>query len=245
MVVAVQRTVWAIPPVLLELPESEVHVWLAALDADPYESEQMARYLQPEEHARASRIRTTRDRQRWIMARGTLRMLLGLYLDTSPRLVEITYNAQGKPLLATPGEERLNFNVSHSGDLALYAFSILRDVGIDLESCRSESDEMPVAERFFTVDETAFIASHSGPERQRAFLRCWTAKEAYLKARGLGLTTAARNHVRHVRPDEVIAPRDWTVTPIYPSDDTVGMLAVHGPAYRLRTWRWESPFSVR
>src|SRR5687767_12520478 len=228
MVLAPAPARWSAPPPDVELSSDDVHVWLANMDVDPYESEQLARYLSPDEHERSARIRLARDRQRWTVARGTLRMLLGQYLDTSPRLVEMSYGPQGKPALAFSGEADLRFNLSHSDDLVVYAFAIGRDVGVNLEHCRPDDDELPVAERLFPVDETAFIASHSGPDRQRAFLRCWTAKWAYLKARGLGLTTAARNQVRVVREDEVLAPRDWVVVPVDPTPDAVAMLAVYG-----------------
>jgi 4'-phosphopantetheinyl transferase len=233
---------WSTPPSQVALHDDDVHVWLADLDVDPYESEQVARYLTPDEHERAARIRLSRDRQRWTVARGTLRMLLGLYLDTSPRLVELTYAPQGKPALGYSVERDIRFNLSYSEDLAIYAFSVGRDIGVNMEYCRPDDDELPVAERLFPVDETAFIATHIGPDRQRAFLRCWTAKWSYLKARGLGLTTAARNHVRVLRPDEVIAPRDWVVVPIDPTSDAIAMLAVQGAIRSIEMWQWHSPF---
>jgi 4'-phosphopantetheinyl transferase len=243
MVLAPARPFWTTGPEDVKLPPEDVHVWLTCLDVDPYESEQIARYLSPDEHERAARIRLARDRQRWIVARGTLRMILGRYLDISPRLVELTYGPQGKPALAYLSELDLRFNLSHSDDLALFAFAIGRDVGVNLEHCRPDDDELPVAERLFPVDETAFIASHPVAERQRAFLRCWTAKWSYLKARGLGLTTAARNQVRVLRTDEVLAPRDWLVVPVDPAPDAVAMLAVHGATRAIEQWQWRSPFS--
>ncbi|MFN0071190.1 MAG: 4'-phosphopantetheinyl transferase family protein [Chloroflexota bacterium] len=245
MIGGLARSPWVNPPAQLSLPFDETHVWLADLDGDPYESEQIARFLAPDEHELAARVRLQRNRQRWIVARGTLRMLLGRYLDTNPRLIELTYSPQGKPSLVSPDDVDLRFNLSHADDLALFAFSIGRDLGVDLEHCRPDDQEMPVAERLFTLEETAYIATHDGCDRQRAFLRCWTAKDAYLKARGLGLTTAARNHVRVLRADEIIAPRDWVVTQLDPTPDTIGMLAVHGPTRGIQTWYWRSPLQPK
>jgi 4'-phosphopantetheinyl transferase len=244
MVLAPAPAGWIAAPARVELSAADVHVWVADLDVDGYESEQIARYFSPDEHERSARIRLARDRQRWTVARGTLRMLLGQYLDVSPRLIELAYGQQGKPALAFSGGLDLRFNLSHSDDLAIYAFAVGRDVGVNLEYCRPDDDELPVAERLFPVDETAFIASHSGPDRQRAFLRCWTAKWAYLKARGLGLTTAARNQVRVLRTDEVLAPRGWSIVPVDPSPDTVAMLAVYGATRAIEQWHWRSPFSA-
>jgi 4'-phosphopantetheinyl transferase len=121
------------------------------------------------------------------IARGTLRILLSRYLGCAAREIRFCYGNRGKPSLA--GTPRLQFNMSHSGAMALFAFTLDCAIGVDIEQIRPIQDMNDIAARFFAPDETASLMSLAASERERAFFRCWTRKEAFIKATGDGLST--------------------------------------------------------
>jgi 4'-phosphopantetheinyl transferase len=130
-----------------------------------------------------------KDRDHYIAGRGRLRIILGSYLDLEPSQLEFVYGPHGKPALK-PGltNKALEFNVSHSKDLALYAVNWNRRIGVDIEYLIPMADMNDFAERFFTPRESAWINALSGEQKEEAFFKTWTCKEAFLKANGSGLT---------------------------------------------------------
>ena len=169
----------------LRLRDDEIVVWRASLDQDAELISGLERLLSDDEHERADRFRFTRDRDRFVAGRGLLRTLLGGYLAVSPQDVRFRYGAHRKPGLAGDGPW---FNVSHSGHLALFAFSPSVEIGIDIELAHSHPDGERIAEHFFSAAEVAELRSLPAAHRAAGFLTCWTRKEAFLKARGDGLT---------------------------------------------------------
>jgi len=137
--------------------------------------------LNDEERARADRFLFERHARRFTVARAFLRETLGEVTGIAPESVEITLSEYGKPLV-----EGVEFNLSHSSELAVIAVAESR-VGIDVEKLR-ERPAMEMAERFFAADEIEQLRNAAPDDRQHAFFRCWTSKEAYLKARGEGIT---------------------------------------------------------
>jgi 4'-phosphopantetheinyl transferase len=166
----------------LSLGGTEVHVWAADLEAG-LEHEARA-LLSAEERARADRFHFAHDRRHFAVARARLRSLLGLYLGADPRALIFSYGANGKPSLSG---SRLRFNASHSGGRALFAFTKDREVGIDIERERDLEDPLTLAGRFFAPAEAQVLRGLSRDEVVPAFFRCWTRKEAYIKATGRGL----------------------------------------------------------
>lgn len=168
------------------LQADEVQVWQVALD-----SEEHARRLEPllaaDERDRAARFHFPRDRRRYVIGRGWLRVLLGEYLAIPPTAICLEASPLGKPCLAGEPGSDLRFNVAHSADVALIAVTRGREIGVDVEGERPDVRWPDLAERFFAPVETAAIQALPEPERRAAFFRCWTRKEAYLKALGLGL----------------------------------------------------------
>lgn len=140
--------------------------------------------LSEDERARADRFAFDRDRRRFIVARARLRHLLAARLDTTPETIRFSYGARGKPSLR--GSE-WRFNVSHCGDLAVFAFCRHREVGVDVESVRPLEDADAIAARFFSPRENAEYRSLQPAHRPRGFFNCWTRKEAFIKATGDGL----------------------------------------------------------
>jgi len=172
------------------LGADEVHVWRIELLPSPGVLARLGRHLSPDERRRAERFRFERDQRRFHAARGALRELLGGYLDAEPERLGFAEGAHGKPELAAPGGSGLRFNLSHSGELALCAVARGRELGVDIEQARELADAEAMARRFFSAAENAALAALPDAERLGAFFRCWTRKEAYLKAVGAGLLQA-------------------------------------------------------
>ena len=159
------------------------------LDAPPEVSAALWQLLSRDERERAGKFRYAEHRQHYIVARASLRQLLAKRLGIAPGAVEFVETKFGKPRLApVHGSENLEFNVSHSGILALYAFTRGRAVGVDLELIREIPDAVNLAERFFSATEITSLRALPLDQRSLAFLACWTRKEAFIKALGLGLS---------------------------------------------------------
>ncbi len=145
--------------------------------------------LSPEERARADRFVFEDDRSRYVTGRTALRTLLGRELGLAPGAVPLGASAHGRPLCA-PLEGRLDFNLSNSGDVAVIALAPQENVGVDVETFRPVHDALGLSRHYFSAVESRDLERLEPGERDRAFLTCWTRKEAVLKATGLGLSIA-------------------------------------------------------
>ncbi len=239
---------WSTPPNYLSLGRRDIDVWLVDLDLRPEKTARLVRYLSPDERERAGRFQVEPDRLRFIAARGILRLILGSYLRADPMFLRFAYNEFGKPDLShQKGSDALRFNVSHSEGLCLIAVTRGRRVGIDLERIRPEKADGKAAEKFFSRAETAALRALPKVAQVEAFFSCWTRKEAFIKARGQGLSlpldqfevsvgggTAALLHVN----DEPKAPEHWGLCDLAAADDFAAALAAEGKDWRLRLWRY-------
>lgn len=169
--------------------EPTIEIWKANLEIAPELENQYWAILNTEEKQRASRFVKPEDKRRFIAGRGILRSLLGNYLNLTPASIKFDYLPHGKPILAENNcSPPLQFNVSHSHHLGLYALTYFHyGIGIDLEFLRPLPEALSLAQRFFTKKEAAYLASFPLQRQQAMFFRLWTAKEAYLKATGEGL----------------------------------------------------------
>jgi 4'-phosphopantetheinyl transferase len=145
--------------------------------------------LSDEERAQARRFAFALHRERFIRARAFVRGVLGHYLRRAPRLLAFGRNRYGKPCLLD-NDLDLQFNVSHSGDRVVCIVTEADAVGIDIERLRPIDEAEAIAARFFSSVEQRALATVSRADRARAFLACWTRKEALIKARGQGLACA-------------------------------------------------------
>jgi 4'-phosphopantetheinyl transferase len=241
------QTIWQSPTTELSLPRDEVHVWRARLD-QPQRLAAFSALLASDEQARAARYRFAKDRDHFIIARGLLRTLLGRYLRLNPADISFRYSAFGKPSLTSPDATDLRFNLSHSHGMALLVFAIGRELGVDIESVRPEVAGLRIAERYFSPAEVATLSAL--PERQQtdAFFNCWTRKEAYIKARGDGLSARLDQFDVSLAPDEPAAllrsdvaadePRRWTMIELEPAAGYKAALVVEGVNWRLRCFEW-------
>jgi 4'-phosphopantetheinyl transferase len=168
-------------------PSGAIRVWRAELDRPDRHAEALASVLSADVRDRAARFRFEIHRRRFIVGRGLLRFLLGRTLGVAPETIAFAYGALGKPWLRHPAGTGLEFNVSHSNDLALFALSWGTTIGVDLEYQRPDWDFSGVARRYFTEQEAGQIEALPHDARRPAFFRGWTRKEAFLKARGDGL----------------------------------------------------------
>lgn len=239
---------WAIPPGDLVLSENQVHAWRVFLNASQEVRDSMARVLSEEERIRASKFFFERDRQHWIIARGALRMILSRYLHLPAEKLLFATNEHGKPALAPSHESKLAFNLSHSGDIALYALTWGREVGVDVEYMKDGIEFDKLARVSFSPNERTVLRSLPDEEKREAFYRCWTRKEAYIKARGRGLSLPLHLFDVSLLPTEPAAllasredPREvkrWIFQNLLPGTNYAGALAVEGSGWKLNCWQW-------
>src|SRR5262249_12645966 len=141
------------------------------------------------EEQRMRRFRFDEDRRRYLLGRGLLRLLLGHYLELTPDLLRFDYTPFGRPHLAAGlAPQLLEFNVSHSGELILIAVAAGRSLGIDVEQIRADVEVKAIAARFFSPSEQEALGRLAEGQQVEAFFDCWTRKEAYIKAKGDGLS---------------------------------------------------------
>jgi 4'-phosphopantetheinyl transferase len=169
------------------LVDREVHVWLVNLDVASSDFNAFECLLALDERRRASRFHFERDRRRFIVGRGLLRQILASYLDFAPGALRFAYGPHGKPALADNGAS-IQFNLSHSQDWAALAVTRGHSVGVDLEQVRSQFAQETIAEQFFSKNECATLRALPVELQPRAFFNCWTRKEAFVKANGVGLS---------------------------------------------------------
>jgi 4'-phosphopantetheinyl transferase len=243
---------WLLPPELeeLTLTDEEVHVWRASLNWPAGCVRDFQDLLTPDELSRSERFRFQGDRQRFLVARGLLRTILSRYLRVEPSQLRFAYDDYGKPYLISPSAPgTLTFNLSHAHGLLLVAVTHDRAIGIDVEYTRPPLPDVEhIAERFFSVEEKEALRALSSTARNEAFFRCWTCKEAYLKARGLGLSMPLDRfqvavipgqpaRLLHVEGDLEEASR-WSLRELVPAPGYVATLAVEGGGWRLSCWRY-------
>lgn len=180
-----------------------VHVWWIDLALAPCTTGHLFETLAPDEAARAARFRDRRDGLRWARSRFAMRAILARWLGCTPREIAFEHNAFGKPALA--GEPNIHFNLSHSRDVAALAATRHAAIGIDVELQRETIDVLALSARFFAADEAAALRALPPAERTRAFYRCWTRKESFVKALGTGLSEPLDGFSVSLEPVE--APR--------------------------------------
>jgi 4'-phosphopantetheinyl transferase len=240
---------WCCPPATIKLGSGEVHVWRAALDEPPPQVDSFLHTLAADEQARAERFYFQRDRQRFVIAHGVLRAILGLYLNRAPKSLSFCYSSHGKPALTREsGGDDIRFNMSHSHGEALYAVARGREVGIDLELIRCDLDIEQIAMRFFSRREIAALQTLPADLREYAFFLCWTRKEAYIKAKGEGLSLPLDQFdvslipgepatLLSIQPDSDEALR-WSLQELFPAAGYAAALAMEGPRRSLACWQW-------
>lgn len=188
MTVTMRAPAWLEPPAQVALGPGEVHVWRVALGQPSATIAASASLLSDDERARAARFYFDRDRTTYAIARGAMRTLAGRYLGRPPTALGFGYRAKGKPYLLAPDGESLRCNVSHSGDVAVIGFALGKEIGVDVERVYARSELASLARTAFSPDEYARFCAIPHHQREAAFFRCWSRKEAFIKATGEGVS---------------------------------------------------------
>ncbi|QSV72835.1 MAG: 4'-phosphopantetheinyl transferase superfamily protein [Aphanizomenon flos-aquae KM1D3_PB] len=232
---------WLPAPKKLDLLLNDVHIWRINLNSDELQLQFYRETLSSDEIARAERFYFPEHRQRFMAGRGTLRAILGQYLDIAPKQVEFEYQPRGKPLLAAKfADKGLLFNLSHSQDLALLGISYQHQIGVDLEYIRTMSDLEGLAKRFFSAREYEYLRLLSPAQQQQIFFRYWTCKEAYLKATGDGLVQLEEIEIDLTpnQPSKLLVSGDWSLRELTPADNFAAAVVVAGSNINLHCWEY-------
>ena len=236
---------WDSPPSEVFASKNEVHVWRVSLDESRVT--ELRPTLSPDECARADRFHFERDRNRFIVARGSLRKILGRYLGKDPARLSFIYSQYGKPsLLAERAEDMVSFNLSHANELALIAVTRDRQIGVDIEFIRPEFASEEIAERFFSQTEVSALRALAAEMQSEAFFNCWTRKEAYVKALGEGMSMPLDQFNVSLAPGSAAALlgnlRDarevlrWSLQELFPGPGYTAAVAVEGHGWELKCW---------
>jgi 4'-phosphopantetheinyl transferase len=239
-----------------KLSQNDVHVWCASLLQPAHVIRQMSTLLSSDEQERASRYRFENLQRSFIVARGVLRLLLARYADFRPRDLVFTYLAAGKPQLSKQPALPVFFNLSHSHELVLYAFSRTPNVGIDIEHVRPIDDMELIAERNFSAHEAVELKTLSPEKISEGFFNCWTRKEAYIKAIGNGISFPLGEFDVSLVPGEsakllsihgsVLEAERWTMAGLHPAAGYTAALVVEGNVANTvyREWNRLDHFTV-
>ncbi len=235
----------------LTLTKNAVHVWQASLNVAGLPFDRLYATLSPDEVARAGRFRFSEHRDRFIVAHGALRDILSRYLEVPADQLVFSTNDYGKPALATPEYAWLQFNLSHSGDVILFAVARDRPVGIDIER-KIPPDNFPwLVAQFFSANENAAFCALPESQREAAFFAGWTRKEAYVKALGEGVTLPLNQFDVTMGPDgpaRLLAdrryphnPACWSLLNLDLGPDCAAALAVQGSLPTITFLQWHCP----
>lgn len=220
------------------LEAHHVHIWSTDLAISPQQEKAYSTILSPDEIARADRLHFAEHRRRFIAARATLRELLGLYLRSSPETIAFDYGEHHKPCLKMPNTSTLQFNLAHSDEMAVFAFTLNHDIGVDIEKIKTDYNA-GVASRYFSPQENVCLAALSEDEKRLAFYRLWSRKEALIKAVGAGLTlslssfsVSAQNIVETITVDQI----NWQLAPLALSPDYASAVASNQKITAIQYW---------
>lgn len=234
----------ATPSLPLSADDQSVDVWRVPLEVAATEVEAYRKLLSADELARADRFKFPEGRRRFAVARAALRKVLSRYSPRPPAEWRFTYGPHGKPGLAlgTDGDG-VRFNVSHTHEMAIIAVTAGREVGVDVEWLHRRTEFELLARRFFGRKERASFQAADADRRARVFFQIWTRKEAWLKARGEGITVPLEQFdvLEHLRDASAPAGHgvvgedaDWRFAEFDCPEGYIGAVVVPGPLTALR-----------
>jgi 4'-phosphopantetheinyl transferase len=243
----IEHLSWESPPLQPVLKAGDIHIWRISLHTASTQAQRLYWQLSNDELSRAQHFHFRQDRDNFVVVRSMLRILLGAYLQIVPQEIKFQYSVLGKPTLhMNQIDATLNFNLSHSRELALLAFTYNEAVGIDLEYIRPEIVGEQIAEQFFSVQETATLRGLPNNLQSAAFFNCWTRKEAFIKATGDGLSRPLDQFSVSLAPGEPARllniygkpqePSNWHIEDLDVGPSYKAALAVKRPIGRLYCW---------
>jgi 4'-phosphopantetheinyl transferase len=236
---------WPQPPAELPALQSNIHVWAVRLDDASVGLYHAAALISPDERERAARFKFERDRRRYLVAHCALRQILSRYLAITPAGLSFDIGANGKPRLSHAlAPSGIEFNLSHSNETALLAVCHGREVGVDIEYVKEDFEFQEVAERFFTAREVKAMRGLPPSLQRQAFFKCWTSKEAFLKAKGTGLSGALDEVEISLTTDQRVqidaSVAGWWLSALIPFDGYQAALVIYGEPLPVHCFQWDS-----
>ncbi|MEQ8187731.1 MAG: 4'-phosphopantetheinyl transferase superfamily protein [Candidatus Eremiobacterota bacterium] len=236
---------WYIPKKNIKIENNEVHIWLASLNIDRTFVETLKKILSEDEIKRAEKFYFQKDRNHFIACRGILRNILGFYLNINPGEIKFSYNPYGKPSL-NETEKKLSFNLSNSHGMAIYGITCNRDIGIDIEHIPKDFSWEDIVKNFFSEKEIRSLYQIPTHLQKKAFFNGWTRKEAYIKAKGKGLSIALDSFdvsLTPGKPAELLEVRGeeksrWFLKEIILDPDYVSAIAVESHNLKFKYWKF-------
>ena len=226
-----------------ELPPGHLHIWHGPLHLSPAGLSSLEQLLSADEKIRAQKFLAPHARDSFVAARGILRRLLSAYTGMDAADLALSTGADGKPQMASGNTQSIRFNLSHSHNMGLLAFAHAREVGVDLEHIRPDFHGPEIARQFFSPQEFAELSNLPQHARTAAFFRCWTRKEAYVKARGAGMgipldtfTVRFTDDREQLLRDEAGTP--WTCYNLDISEDFAAAVVAAGENWKLSRFQW-------
>ena len=184
-----------------ELADNEIHVWLNYLNVHEARIKHLYPLLTSAEKERSERFKFYKHRKAFIASHGFMHMALSNYIDSTADEIEFSYADQGKPsIIETQNPYNIQFNLSHSNNIAIIAICKNRSVGIDIEYAHRKTDWLGISKRFFTENEQKMFFSLTEESQKEAFFKIWTRKEAHMKVTGQGLSLAPNQFEISVPP---------------------------------------------
>jgi 4'-phosphopantetheinyl transferase len=241
------RQLWHQPSQPPALARDEIHVWRASVSEDAHAGKRLRWALGDDERARAEHFRFNRDRDRFVFRRALMKLLLAQYLGADVPDVRFKHGRCGKPTLAPPFDRAdLQFNLSHSNGMVLFAIARGRKVGVDVEYIRPDVEIEQIARLVFSEREASGLTALPASDRLEAFFACWTRKEAFVKATGQGFSRALEDFdvslapggaaaLVSTREDPTEAAR-WSLEEVRPGSGYCAALAAEGHDWQVRCW---------
>lgn len=235
---------WNPPPARLSVDACSVDAWLVEVNDASGDLEPFTAFLSQAERERAAKFKFDKDRRLFVVAHAALRSILAGYLEVAPDSLQFDSGKNGKPVLAgTFASSRVHFNLSHSHEMALLAVAQGRDVGVDVEYVKREFQFDDVAKRFFTPSEAAALHGLPPQLQRQAFFKCWTSKEAFLKAKGTGLSGKLDEVEITLSADQRVqinaSVPNWSLIELNPGGDYEAALVVEGAPAPINCYRWD------
>jgi 4'-phosphopantetheinyl transferase len=239
---------WLSPPDQISLLKNDIHIWRVKLNKFFSKVKEYCEILSDDEYRRAERYYFYRDKKRYIISRGVLRTIIGkYYIGVEPGCIKFYYGNHGKPYLSKIFEGgTLQFNRADSNGIAVYAFTKINEIGIDLEYMRSMPDADQIVKGSLSEYEKDAFKSLSESQKYEAFFNCWTRKEAFIKATGKGLYYPLDQFDVSMAPDQParlisinenrLEAAKWTLIDLRPEFGYSAAVALEGVCEDFRLW---------
>jgi len=202
-------TGWNLPSKKIVLHNDEIHLWLCNLKIPKQSISNLRQLLSKDELGKAEKFHFLKDRNSFIVSHASLRIILSKYVKVKPAGIKFILNKYGKPLLYKPNETSISFNLSHSGDFCLIAINRNDIIGVDIEKINEDFSSLEIAKNYFSKKEYTELFKLPSTKQSKAFFHCWTRKEAFIKAKGKGLSIALDSF------DVTIIEKEAKITRIY------------------------------